>query len=96
MLAYIPKVPGLRQYVSTGTYYARVKVRGKSIRQTLGTDVFTTAKLRRPDKLKELRKPQLILGTFSEDRGNYETALDNDHTLSPLSKTYYRDRLKHW
>jgi hypothetical protein len=33
------KVPNLLQYVSTGTYYARVKVNGKTFRQSLKTDV---------------------------------------------------------
>ena len=46
------------QFVPAGTYYARVKVRGKSVRASLETDVFTTSKLRLPDKIKALRKPQ--------------------------------------
>jgi hypothetical protein len=32
---YFPKVPNLLQYVSTGTYFARVKIKGKTIRQSL-------------------------------------------------------------
>jgi hypothetical protein len=53
----IPKVPNLLQYVRTGTYFARTKVKGKTIRLSLGTQSFTTARLRLPDKLKEVRKP---------------------------------------
>ena len=32
-----PKVPGLMQYVSTGTYFARVRAQGKLFRQNLET-----------------------------------------------------------
>jgi hypothetical protein len=48
-----PKVPHLLQYVSNSNYYGRIKVGGKSIRESLKTDVWTTAKLRLTDFLKE-------------------------------------------
>jgi len=38
-----PKVPNLLQYVSTGLYFARVKVNGKLIRRGLNTKVFEDA-----------------------------------------------------
>jgi hypothetical protein len=68
-----PKVPNLLQYVVAGTYYAKCKVNGKRVRASLETDVFTTAKLRLPDKLKELRKPKTQVGTFADGRIKYET-----------------------
>ena len=37
------KHAGLMQFIPAGTYYARAKVNGKSVRATLDTDVFTTA-----------------------------------------------------
>ena len=40
------KVPGLLQYVCTGTYFARAKVGSNNIRASLETDVFTKAKLK--------------------------------------------------
>ena len=40
-----PKVPNLLQYVISGTYYARSKTDGKSVRVSLETKVFTVAKL---------------------------------------------------
>src|SRR5438132_9523730 len=43
-----PKVPNLLQYVISGTYYARRKTDGKSVRVSLETKVFTVAKLRLP------------------------------------------------
>jgi integrase len=88
-----PKVPGLLQYVSTGTYFARTKVKGKLFRQSLETDVFTTAKLKLPDKLKEFRKPKAALGTFAEARLLYEADLANDHTLAPESKQFRLARI---
>jgi hypothetical protein len=48
-----PKLHHLRQYVSNGDYYARIELKGKVIRQSLKTMVWTTAKLRPADFLKE-------------------------------------------
>jgi integrase len=76
------------QYVPSGVFFARAKVKGKLFRRSLETDVFTTAKLRLGDKIKELRKPKAEVGTFAEGRLNYEAETQNDHTLAPLSKTY--------
>jgi hypothetical protein len=39
----------LLQYVSNGNYYGSVKVGGKLIRESLTTDVWTTAQLRLTD-----------------------------------------------
>ena len=91
-----PKVPNLLQYVVAGTYYARCKVDGKPVRASLETDVFTTAKLRLPDKLKELRKPKAHIGSFADGRIKYETETNNGYTsrknrlvkLAPLSVAY--------
>jgi integrase len=83
-----PRVPNLLLYVIAGTYYARTKVRGKSVRAALETDVFTTAKLRLPDKLKELRKPKFVAGTFGQARADYERETQSDHTLAPKSREY--------
>jgi len=44
-----PKVPRLMQYVPSGMYFARVRHNGKLFRVSLGTTVFTTAKLKLPD-----------------------------------------------
>jgi hypothetical protein len=81
-------VPCLTQYVPSGVFFARVTHKGKLFRQGLETDAFTTAKLRLPDKLKELRKPKAEVGTFMDGRLKYEAETKNDHTLAPLSKTY--------
>jgi integrase len=86
-----PRVPNLLQYVSTGVYFARVKVNGKTIRLSLDTDVFTTAKLRLPDFLKKHRTKKRIEGapvTFADAQKLYEADLAADHVLSPSSKRY--------
>ena len=83
-----PKVPNLLQYVIAGTYYARCKVNGKPVRASLDTDVFSVAKQRLPDKIKELRKPEAEVGTFADGRLQFEQQTRCDHTLAELSKVY--------
>ena len=87
-----PKVPNLLQYVGSGTYYARVKLRGKTIRRSLDTDVFTTAKLKLLDFLKEERKQVATVAplTFAEAQRLYEQQLDNDPAVKPQSRQYRR------
>lgn len=87
-----PKVPNLLQYVSTGTYFGRVKIGGKIFRESLETDVFTTAKLLLADFVKSNRKraSRPVAGTFAEARALYEIDLAGDHTLKDTSKLYRR------
>src|SRR6478735_8063481 len=63
-----PKVPNLLQYVNTGMYFGRVKIDGKIFRESLETDVFTTAKLLLGDFIKKKRKRanRPIAGSFAE------------------------------
>jgi integrase len=90
---YFPKVPNLIQYVTSGNYFARVKHKGKAIRKSLETDVFTTAKIKLPDAIKEIRKPKAAVGSFTEARLLYETDLANDHTLAPESRRFRLARI---
>jgi len=96
-----PQVPGLMQYVPSGKFFARVKVRndrGKEsvTRHSLETDVFTTAKVKLPLKVAEIRKPKAIAGTFGNGRLHYEAETNNGYTskkrrfikLAPLSIAY--------
>lgn len=91
-----PKVPGLLQYVASGAYFGKVKIQGKQIRQSLKTDVFTTAKLKLADFKKEKLKKSLrpVAGTFGEARALYEADLVADHTLKDGSKLYRRNCIK--
>jgi len=87
-----PKVPNLVQYVSTGTYFGRVKIDGKVFRESLETDVFTTAKLRLPDFIKKKRKlaSRPVVGTFAAARVLYENELNADHMLKETARIYRR------
>ena len=46
----------LIRYVPSGTYFARLRVRGKLIRKSLKTDVLSVAKLRLADLEKNERE----------------------------------------
>ena len=85
-----PKMPHLLQYVSNGNYYGRIKVSGKIIRESLDTDVWTTAKLRLTDFLKnhqEVRR-QINPPKFSEAVEAFKRELENDTSIKPRSKEY--------
>ena len=49
-------VANLLRYHSSGVYFARVRVAGKLIRQSLKTNVFSVAKIRLADLTQEQRK----------------------------------------
>lgn len=91
-----PKVLNLIQYVSTGIYFGRVKIDGKvfreSCRESLDTDVFTTAKLLLGDFIKKKRRRAAnpISGTFDAARAAFEAELAPDHTLKERGKLYRR------
>jgi integrase len=90
------KVPNLLQYVGTGTYFGRVKVEGKVFRESLETNVFTTAKLLLGDFIKKKRKSVTnpVVGSFAAARTTYEAELAADHTLKEISKLYRRRCIK--
>ncbi len=88
-----PKVPNLLQYVSTGLYFARLKVNGKLIRRGLKAKTHEEATLALYDFIARERKRQHIVGapvTFGEARALYEASTANDPTLAPQSR-YYRE-----
>jgi integrase len=87
-----PKTPHLLQYVSSGTFYGRTKVHGKIIRQSLETDVFTTAKLRLVDFLKANQEARTSVRAipFTEALDLYGRGLDQNTPLKPQSKQYRR------
>ena len=85
-----PKVPNLLQYVSTGVYYARVKVGGKLIRRSLDTNVWTTAKLKLVDFLQEQHNPESTFKTprLAEALETFKQRLASHTRLKPRSKEY--------
>src|SRR6266567_3855194 len=87
----------LIRYKPSGTYFARFKAGGKLIRQSLETTVFSVAKLRLPDKIKEHRLLAESRRRFSNGRMTvgdavqiYRDKLDLNPELKPRSKYYYR------
>ncbi len=91
-----PKVPNLFQYSNTGTYYARVKVAGKTIRRSLKTDVWSTARLRLHDFIKEVQQEREIQQspTFGRATEIFERHLESATNIKPQSKDYRRWCLK--
>jgi len=86
------RVPHLLQYVSSGAYFARIKIRGKIFRQSLETDVWSDAQLRLVDFLKE---KQTIREAGNEQKVPFSTAtelykkrVENDHSMKKRSKGY--------
>jgi len=85
-----PKVPHLLQYVSNGNYYGRIKVLGKTIRESLETDVWTTAKLRLTDFVKKHRQAgnRFNAPKFRRAVELFKEELANDTSIKPQSKKY--------
>jgi len=84
------RVPHLLQYVGSGVYYARTQVRGKIIRKSLETTVFSSAKLRLVDFLKERHQRRDVGQTplFSEALELYLARVKADHSIKDGSKVY--------
>jgi integrase len=85
-----PKVPHLLQYVISGNYFGKVKIDGKTIRQSLKTTVWSTAQLRLNDFLKEHREnrnrvdpPKIGVAV-----DQFKRELEGDATIKPRSKEY--------
>ena len=75
-----PRVPNLLQYVPSGKFFGRVKINGTLVRQTLKTDVFTTAKLRLGDYVKDQRFniwPVSHAATMAKPRSTAQYSLRN-------------------
>ena len=85
-----PNVPCLRQYVSNGNYYGRIRVNGKLIRTSLKTNVWSTAKLRLAELTKGAREERgkVLSPKFSEALEIYERELKADTNMKPRSKGY--------
>ncbi len=86
-----PRVPNLLQYLSSETYFARVKAEGKIIRQSLETDVWTTAKLRLVDFLKKQQEASASpdqYPTFAEAVDASSQSVGQDTGVKATSKHY--------
>jgi integrase len=91
------RVQNLFRYQPSGTYFARIKVAGKSIRKSLETTVFSVAQLRLPDAIEESRKIEESRRRFGNGKMTfgdavqiYRDKLEVNPDLKPKSKYYYR------
>ena len=89
-------VQNLFRYRPSGTYFARFKVGGKPIRQSLETTVFSVAKQRLPDKMREHRTVHDSARAFANGRMTvgdaaqvFLTKVDANVSIKPRTKSYY-------
>ena len=94
-------VANLVRYKASGVYFARVRVFGKLIRQSLKTDVFSVAQIRLTDLIQEQRKAAEVWRasstgkmTFGDARKIYEANLANNQRLKPAAKVYRNTTIK--
>jgi integrase len=92
--------PYLVRYVPSGNIYARFRASGKLIQKSLKTDRVSVAELRLGDFMKQERARGE--GRKAEARGKmkwgdalqtYLNRLEENYTLKPRSKEYYRERI---
>lgn len=90
----------LIRYVPSDIYFARVRIGGKLIRQSLKTDVLSVAKLRLADFEKAERarlagSQQAARGkmTFGDALAVFQARIENSTKLKPLTKAYYGQRI---
>ena len=97
----------LIRYVPSGTYYARLRVKGKLIRRSLKTDVLSVAKLRLSDFEKHERQVAESRDSVSAGKLTVADAIEihkqrlaGNVSLKPRTKDYHDQRitalLKSW
>jgi integrase len=97
----------LIRYVPSGTYYARLRVKGKLIRRSLKTDVLSVAKLRLSDFEKHERQVAESRDSVSTGKLTVADAIEihkqrlaGNVSLKPRTKDYHAQRitalLKSW
>lgn len=85
---------------SSGTYYARIRVKGKLIVRSLKTKVQSVAKLRRADfekreRTKAASQDAVAAGklTFAQALSTFRHRMNGDVTLKPRSREYREERI---
>jgi len=91
----------LIRYIPSGTYYARLRVKGKLIRRSLKTDLISVAKLRLSDFEKVERQGAENRDSVSAGRMSLTDAISihksrvaGDASLKPRTKEYHDQRIK--
>ncbi len=90
----------LIRYVPSGTYYARLRVKGKLIRRSLNTDLISVAKLRLGDFEKAERQRAESVDavasgkmTFKDATIIHKSRVAGDVSLKPRTKEYHDQRI---
>jgi integrase len=93
-------IPNLVRYRSSGTLFARVRVKGKLIRRSLKTKTLSIGKLRLADIEKAERQsaehaiePAAGKMTFGDALAIYRTRLHGDASLKRRTKTHREERI---
>src|SRR5437763_4330388 len=88
-------VQNLFRYRPSGTYFARFKIGDKPIRQSLETTVFSVAKQRLPEKMREYRSRHESAKAFADGKMTvgdaaqvYLLKVRASASLKPRSKDY--------
>jgi integrase len=91
----------LIRYIPSGTYYARLRVKGKLIRRSLKTDTLTVAKLRLADFEKHERQISESSDATRKGRITMCEAVDiytqrkaGDASLKSRTRAYHQERIK--
>jgi len=91
-------VQNLFRYRPSGTYFARFKIGDKPIRQSLETTVFSVAKQRLPEKMREYRSRHESARAFADGKMTvgdaaqvYLLKVRASASLKPRSKGLSRD-----
>ena len=89
------RVQNLVRYRPSGTYFARFKVAGKLVRQSLKTTVFSVAKQRLPDTMRDYRSRHESGNAFAKGKMTFAAAAEvylqkvqASVSLKPRSKDY--------
>jgi hypothetical protein len=84
-------LPHLLQYVISGNYFGKVKIKGKTIRQSLQTTVWTSEQLNLNEFLMEHRENRNKVDPpkFSKAVELFKTKLASDSTMKDSSKEYH-------
>jgi hypothetical protein len=87
-----PRVPHLLQYTRSGTYFARIKIKGKTIRESLGTTIWTDAQLKLVDFFKGKTdgggKNRKNKGPFTDAVELFKKRVQQDSSMKESSKGY--------
>ena len=90
----------LIRYDPSGTYYARIRIRGKLLRKSLETDLISVAKLRLGDLEKTERQAGENKDSVADGRMTVGQAMailkervGGDPSLKPRTREYYQQRI---